>query len=382
VTEILAQKPTGTGPNTFIRLEKREISTLEVIHELAGFLERQPEDFCVADYKDRRSVAIQWISLEHLDPRTLERFNHDQIRIIKVTRNPEKLKPVNLEGNRFEVTVRDAEEDALEKAQRGLSILEKRGVPNWFEESWFGSRQTNHLLGWALITKEWEWFLAELLNRSDGEETADVRSAREHASRGEWERAMEGFPSDYITERQALESLKRYPDNPERAVDVIPSIRRQRYLSAFQAFAFNAFLEERLDSYDKLLEGDVAFMHETAGCFPVMDPEDEQPRMDRFEISPTGPLYGEKFLGASKKVGELEDEVLERCGLSYENFQRCRYPVQGRRRPLRVPIDQVSFQQIADDALEIGFFLPRNSYATVVLEEFLRRRIAATAVPV
>ncbi len=336
----------------------------------------------MADYKDRRSVAIQWMSLEHLDPRTLDRFNHDQIRIIKVTRNPEKLKPVNLEGNRFEVTVREADDDALEKARRGLDRLEERGVPNWFEASWFGSRQANHLLGWALVTKQWQWFLRELLDRPGDEEGKAVRKAREHAARGDWEQALEGFPDDYITERQALESLNRYPDNPERAVDVIPSIRRQRYLSAFQAFAFNVFLEERLDSYDELLEGDVAFMHETAGCFPVMDPDDEQPRMDRFEISPTGPLYGEKFLGASEEVGELEDEVLERCGLTYENFQRCRYPVQGRRRPLRVPIDQVSLQRIADGVVEIGFFLPRNSYATVVMEEFLRQRTPATVVPV
>lgn len=382
VTEVLAQKPSGTGPNTFIRLEKRDISTLEVVHELAQFLERRPEDFCVADYKDRRSVAIQWISLEHLDPRTLERFNHDNIRVIKVTRNPEKLKPVNLEGNRFEVTVRDIGDDAQSKARRGLRILEERGVPNWFETSWFGSRQTNHLLGWALITKRWEWFLHELLDRPDGGEGQQVRDARNHASDAQWEAALERFPDDYITARQSLESLVRYPDNPERAVDVIPSIRRQRYLAAFQAFAFNAFLEERLETYDELLEGDVAFMHETAGCFPVVDPDDEQPRMDRFEISPTGPLYGEKFLGASDDVGELEDRILEQCELTYENFQRCRYPVQGRRRPLRVPVSQISLQTLSDDAMEIGFFLPRNSYASVVFEEFFRRRITETVAPV
>lgn len=375
VTEILDQSPDGNGPNTFIRVQKSEISTLEVIQVLAEFLDRDTEDFCVADYKGGQSVSIQWVSLEHLDPRALDNFQHENIEIIKITRHAEKLKPVDLEGNRFEITLRDVSDGAQETVKDGLGILQKRGVPNWYSRQMFGYRENRHLLGWSIVKKKWEWFLKELLDSPRDADTQRLRTARNSAKEGDWKRALERFPEEFRAERESLNSLSRYPDNKERALEVIPEIYRQLYLSGFQAFAFNKFLAARIDDYDELLEGDVAYMHETAGCFPVMEPKDEKPRLDRFEISPTGPLYGEKSLGSSGDVGDLEDDILGQFELNYDDFQRCRYPVQGRRRPLRVPITQVSVQALEGGDLELGFFLPRNSYATSVLEEFLHRRL-------
>jgi tRNA pseudouridine13 synthase len=375
VTEILDNPPEGNGPNTFIRVQKTNIGTLEVIQILGEFLDRDTEDFCVADYKDSQSVAIQWISLEHLDPRALDTFQHENIEIIKITRNPEKLKPVDLDGNRFEITLRDVSEGGVDNVREGLNVLQERGVPNWYSRRIFGYRNNQHLLGWALIKKKWDWFLNELLNSPKDADSNRLKTARNSAKEGDWKRALERFPEEFRAEREALSSLSRYPDNQERSVEVIPKIYRQLYMNGFQAFAFNKFLDQRFDRYDELVEGDVAYMHDTAGCFPVMEPKDEQPRLDRFEISPTGPLFGEKSLGASEAVGSLEDEILENCELEYGDFQRCRYPIQGRRRPLRVPISQISVQALEDDDLEVGFFLPRNSYASSVLEELLHRRL-------
>jgi tRNA pseudouridine13 synthase len=342
---------------------------------LADFLDREPQDFCVAEYKDRETMAVQWISLEHLDPRALDNFQHDKLEIIQISRHENKLKREDLAGNRFELVLYDAEKEATEQARNGLSVLSSRGVPNWFGSQCFGFRGTNQFLGWALIKKKWDWFLHELLVASDGSDDERLQAARRAASMGDWERALERFPEEMTAERNALESLDRYPENLERAVEVIPEDRRQYYLQSLQAYAFNQFLTERIERYDELVEGDVAYMHESAGCFPVMDPRDEQPRLDRFEISPTGPLYGEKFLGAAEDVGELEDDIIEELELSYGDFQRSRYPVQGRRRPLRAPITQIRVQEVEGSELELSFFLPRGSYASVVLEELLHRRL-------
>lgn len=375
VTEILSSAPTGAGPNTYIRVQKRNMTTPTMIQVLADYLDRSPRDFCVADYKDRQSIAIQWVSLEHLDPRSVDDFQHENIKIIQISRHPEKLKRVDLKGNRYEITIRDVGNDALENARHGLDILQTRGVPNWFGSQKFGIRRTNHFLGWALIKKKWEWFLFEHLNHPMEWEDERIQAARSSAREGDWTRAMERFPEQYLAQHKSLESLKRYPDNKERAIEVIPEDRRDYVLSALQAFSFNAFLSERLERFDMLHQGDVAYMHESAGCFPVMDPKDEKPRLERFEISPTGPLFGEKFLGASGDVGQLEDEILEAMNLTYNDFQRTRYPIQGRRRPLRLPIGQIRTQKLDKDQLELGFFLPRGGYATVVLEELMHRRL-------
>lgn len=375
VSEVLDKDLTGSGPNTFMRIKKVDISTPAVVQVLADFLDRDPQDFCVAEYKDRRTMAVQWISLEHLDPRALDNFQHEKLEIIQISRHENKLKREDLAGNRFELVLYDVEDEAADQARSGLSVLSQRGVPNWYGSQCFGYRRTHQYLGWSLIKKKWDWFLYELLVASNGDDDERLQAARRAASMGDWERALERFPEEMTAERNALESLDRYPDNLERAVEVIPEDRRQYYLQALQAYAFNQFLTERIDRYDELIEGDVAYMHESAGCFPVMDPRDEKPRLERFEISPTGPLYGEKFLGAAEDVGDLEDEIIEQLDLSYGDFQRSRYPVQGRRRPLRAPIRQIRVQDVEGEELELSFFLPRGSYASVVLEELLHRRL-------
>ena len=375
ISEVLNRNLAGSGPNTFIRVEKINISTPGVVRVFSDFLGREPEDFCVAEFKDHRAEAVQWISLEHLDPRDLENFQHDKIEIIQVSRHENKLKREAFAGNRFEMIIREISDETPERARKSLQIFSERGVPNWFGSQAFGPRETNQYLGWSLVKKKWDWFLHELLIVAGGEEDDRMQAARRAVRQGDWERALERFPEDMVSERKALESLDRYPDNLERAVEVIPSGRRQYFLEGLQAYAFNQFLSRRTADYDKLVEGDVAFMHESAGCFPVMDPRDEQPRLQRFEISPTGPLYGEKFLGAAEDVGELEDEIIEELELSYGDFQRSRYPVQGRRRPLRAPIKQARVQEIDEHQIELSFFLPRGSYATVVLEELLHERL-------
>ncbi len=375
VSEVLAQEPVGTGPNTFMRIKKKNISTLELVQSLAKYLERDIEDFCVADYKGPRCVAIQWISLEHLDPRALDGFEHPEAQVIQISRSEERLKPVNLKGNRFEIIVRNVDSGALENVEQGLQTLAARGVPNWLGGQCFGYRKNRHLLGWALIKKKWKWFLYEFLNNPVGVDDTNVKKARSAATEGNWKEAIELFPESFKAERAALKSLKRYPRNKERACSVIPVEYRHFYLLALQGYAFNSFLARRIDSFDKLQEGDVAFMHESEGCFPVVDPRDERPRMDRFEISPTGPMFGEKFLGASGDMEDLEDEVIERIDLSYEDFQRSRYTIPGRRRPLRAPITQTRAQMINKNDMELGFFLPRGSYATVVIEELMHRRL-------
>ncbi|MFP4686676.1 MAG: tRNA pseudouridine(13) synthase TruD [bacterium] len=374
VSEILAQEPLGTGPNTFLRIKKKNISTLELIEALAEYLDREIEDFCVAEYKGPRCVAIQWISLEHLDPRALAGFDHPEAQIIQISRSEERLKPVNLKGNRFEVIIRDVDSGALEKARRGLELLKKSGAPNWFGGQCFGYRKNRHLLGWALIKKKWEWFLYEFLNNPVKVDNDEVNKARKEAASGNWKKALELFPESCKAERAALKSLKRYPRNKERACSVIPVEYRRFFLLALQGYAFNDFLARRIDKFDQLVEGDVAFMHGSEGCFPVVDPRDERPRMDRFEISPTGPMFGEKFLGASKEMEDLEDQVIERLDLTYEDFQRSRYTIPGRRRPLRAPIAQTRAQMLNKKDMELGFFLPRSSYATVIIEELMHRR--------
>jgi tRNA pseudouridine13 synthase len=103
----------------------------------------------------------------------------------------------------------------------------------------------------------------------------------------------------------------------------------------------------------------------------VEDEQAERPRAARFEISPTGPLYGFKMIQASGEQGQLEAEILAAEGLALEDFRvGDGIKVRGQRRALRFPVHDP--QLWYDDGAVFGFWLPRGCYATAVLAEIMK----------
>jgi tRNA pseudouridine13 synthase len=99
----------------------------------------------------------------------------------------------------------------------------------------------------------------------------------------------------------------------------------------------------------------------------ISDPAAEQPRADRVEISATGPIWGKKMKRAGGAAGALEDRVLSKQGLTQDIFHK----QPGSRRSLRVPLREITMQQ-ETGGLRLQFFLPKGSYATVLLDEIMK----------
>ncbi len=152
----------------------------------------------------------------------------------------------------------------------------------------------------------------------------------------------------------------------------LPRNRLRLYLSAYQSHLFDRLVEMRLDTLDSLWTGDLAFKHDNGACFIVEDPRQEQPRADRFEISPSAPLYGYKVTLAKGQAGILEESLLLKEGLKREDFRLGEgLAMEGERRALRVPLEGYETQQEKED-LVLTFSLPRGSYATAVLREVMK----------
>jgi tRNA pseudouridine13 synthase len=142
------------------------------------------------------------------------------------------------------------------------------------------------------------------------------------------------------------------------------------FVSAYQSHLFNRLLAQRIRSMDRVEQGDVAFIHASGAAFVVEDPEVEQPRVDRFEISPSGPLFGPKALLAEGEPGRQERELLGESGLSLAEFRLPGIKLRGARRPLRIPLSDV--QVSWDEGLILSFRLPAGGYATEVLREVMK----------
>jgi tRNA pseudouridine13 synthase len=112
---------------------------------------------------------------------------------------------------------------------------------------------------------------------------------------------------------------------------------------------------------------------DNGACFQVDDAEKEQPRADRFEISPTGILFGSRVSWASGEPGAIEEAVITEADTTKEALitaaKACGF--RGERRTLRVPLMEPDWV-LDNDTLTLCFSLPPGAYATSVLRELMK----------
>jgi len=309
VEELPLYPPGGEGGHTFVRVEKRLRTTEDVARELARAAGVKPGDVGFAGRKDRMSISSQWFSVPGLAPEAAVALELQDARVLEAAAHPHKLRTGHLAANRFTLVVRDAEPAALAAAPQRLARLVESGMPNRFGGQRFGRDGDNAEQGRRVLAGE-----------------AQVRDRR-----------------------------------------------RARFLvSALQAEVFNAVLAERLSDLVTLEAGDVAVVHESGGQFVVEDLEAEAPRAAAFEISATGPIFGVKVISPAGVVAEREARIALACGVPENPKPPRGIRMRGARRSLRVrPRDAEA--RVADEELHLQFTLPPGSYATVLLEELLRK---------
>jgi tRNA pseudouridine13 synthase len=370
VEEIPLYEPGGEGQHVYVYLEKRGLSTYQAVNTIARRLGIPTKDIGYAGLKDARAVTRQMISIDGVAPGQVEALELPGIKILKVSRHRNKLKMGHLAGNRFTLRVRGTSQETLTIAEAVLSELHRRGVPNYFGEQRFGMRENTHLLGWALLRGDAEAFVHEYLGHSQAEERAEVQTARAACDAGDYTAALAQWPSSLPEERRMLAALVRNGGDATQALRVLDKKLRRLFFSAYQSHLFNRLLAQRIRSIDQLEAGDIAFIHASGAAFVVKDPALEQPRADRFEISPSGPLFGPKSLLAEGSPGQQERDRLKESGLSLAEFRLPGIKFKGARRPFRIPLADV--QVGWDDGLILSFRLPAGSYATDVLREVMK----------
>jgi tRNA pseudouridine13 synthase len=198
-----------------------------------------------------------------------------------------------------------------------------------------------------------------------------VQAARAAVDAGDYAAALDRWPPSLSEERRALAAIVRRGGDIQYSLHVVDKKLRRLFVSAYQSYLFNRLLAQRIQRLDRLVKGDVAFIHASGAAFIVEDPALEQPRADRFEISPSGPLFGPKTLLAEGTPGQQERELLGGTGLALEEFRVPGVKLKGARRPLRIPLSDVEITW--DEGLMIGFRLPPGGYATEVLREVMKQ---------
>jgi len=314
VDEILGFEPDGEGEHWMLHIQKRGSNTMWVAKQLARLAGVPPRDTSYAGLKDRHAVTTQWFSvwLPGKEAPDWQQINSDEIKLLAATPHSRKLRRGTLQGNRFQLTIRQLNGDQAELEKR-LKHIAEEGVPNYFGDQRFGHDYDN-------LTQAGRLFRGELTRLS-----------------------------------KHLRGL---------------------YLSATRSQLFNQLLAARINdgSWNKALPGDQMMLQNSHSIFAV-DEVDEtlEQRVTALDCHPTGPMWGRGRVSSSLQVEALENQVLApfeewRDGLEWKGLKQDR-------RPLRVKVNDLTWQ-FGDDNLQLGFSLQAGSYATMVLRELLLVEVA------
>ena len=314
VTERPLYVPCGEGEHLYLTVTKRGLSTPDLVRRFCSELGIKPQAIGVAGLKDARAITTQMISLSGIHEDRASRLKTDgqvlKIEILGKHRN--RLRTGHHAGNHFTLVVRQVAGHAPEVVPLVLQQLVHRGVPNYFGPQRQGRDGQNYLIGAALL------------------------------------------------------------NDPHRRGKLGRS-KRIWYLNTYQSFLFNRILAARVDTLDRVMAGDWAIKRDNGACFPVEHPDAEQPRADRFEISPTGILFGSRVSWAGGEPGRIEESVIMEAGVTREALvaaaKACGF--RGERRALRFPLTELTWS-LEGSTLTLSFALPPGAYATSVLRELMK----------
>jgi tRNA pseudouridine13 synthase len=159
VTELPLQLPSGEGEHLWLDVEKNGANTAFVAQQLAEAAGVQERDVGYAGLKDRYAITRQWFSI-YLpigkgkgETPDLSQLQHPEFKVLSQSRHLKKLRPGDLQGNRFRILLRDVvgERDAIEA---NLQAVAAQGVPNYFGAQRFGFDGGNVEQGRAMLARE------------------------------------------------------------------------------------------------------------------------------------------------------------------------------------------------------------------------------------
>ncbi|MFT4260948.1 MAG: tRNA pseudouridine(13) synthase TruD [Candidatus Woesearchaeota archaeon] len=141
VKEVFKRTLNKTGRYSIYLLKKIDYTTEAAITEVAKQLNVDRKKISYAGLKDRRAITYQYISILDSKPSGFETEN------ITLTYQGKSDGPVSLgdlEGNNFEIVVRELKDPKIAKKR----------VPNYFDEQRFSSN--NHVIGRFIVNSKFE----------------------------------------------------------------------------------------------------------------------------------------------------------------------------------------------------------------------------------
>lgn len=379
IVQELAQLPLEkTGSYVIYEVQKRDVTTLQVQTHVASQLNCRPADVQTPALKDKKSVATQYLCARGSGPAQLQGPGYSA-RLVGRSSRP--LRPSDLNGNRFTVTLRDMTPDQVRAVQQRLEQVRRYGVPNYFDRQRFGSYCSlpsvpDKFIGKTILRRDAESAVRAYLSHPFAGDPRRVRAFKAVARRrwGEWAYLMGEAPrpSNF---RSVMTYLKDHPQGYRKALNLIPRRLLSIYLAAYQSYLWNQIASSHLARLLApgsplptlpLLDLELAVYHELSSA--------QHAALSAISI----PLPGHRAVYDDPALAESVYETLAREGLQLNDLKArilTRAYLPRGKRPLLLHPTDVACQEAQDDkvfperqALCFSYSLPSGAFATWVLK--------------
>jgi tRNA pseudouridine13 synthase len=305
------------GDYAYFWLRKRGYTTVRALERIAAFLNIRLRDIGFAGNKDKEAVTKQAISIKDPGKRTgkdrFERFNSAELGLEYIGRGKAQISLGELEGNRFEIILRECDHAPQEIKQ----------FVNYFDDQRFS--ETNKDVGKAIL-------------------------------KGEFKKACE-----LINAEEVSRHLKEMPNDYVGAMKTLPLKIRQLHIHAYQSWIWNETAKEYIERKSKetiktsYSLGELAF---TNISLPIV----------------SIPIIGFGAEPGGKEIDEITKGIMKREGITEREFIIKSMPelsAEGSKRDLVAEVHELKIEKIGEKEYRIGFFLGKGSYATMAVKRMM-----------
>ncbi|WP_231254394.1 tRNA pseudouridine(13) synthase TruD [Helicobacter pylori] len=340
VHEVPLYDFSNTGEHAVIQVRKSGLSTLEMLQIFSQILGVRIAELGYAGLKDKNALTTQFISFPKKYAPLLEKntsnFQERNLKILSLNYHHNKIKLGHLKGNRFFMRFKKMTPLNAQKTEQVLEQIAQFGMPNYFGPQRFGKFNDNHQEGLKILqnqTKSAHQKLNAFL----------ISSYQSYLFNALLSKRLE--ISKIISAFSVKENLEFFK---QKNLNINPNTLKTL---KNQAHPF------------KILEGDVMCHYPYGKFFDALELEKESERFLKKEAAPTGLLDGKKALYAKNLSLEIEKEF-------QHNLLNSHAKTLGSRRFFWVFVENITSQYVKEKAqFELGFYLPKGSYASALLKE-------------